>query len=754
MRLGIIGKASIFALLLNLMSGFNLESSSAASVGSGNCVQAVDNSAGVSVYEDTGYCYIAFKNVGTRVWTVPANVSAIDYLVVAGGGSGGSRHAGGGGAGGFVKTSNVLLSNITSINVSVGDGGAAVIPSANNFATGIAGSNSSISKNIGSGTFTTQTAIGGGGGESGGQGVQGGGSGGGSQSATASTPTSGQGNAGGKGGTNGSVWWSGGGGGAGGTGVDGSSTSGGNGGTGAIWFTEFTTTIATALGLAQTNQTSSNQVYFAGGGGGSISNSATVGSGGLGGGGAAIAGSNTATSGTTNSGGGGGGSGCCNGGYSGAGGSGVVLIRYFLTSVFEASNYTAGSTTWNNSTSGATAGTAPTGGMSKSASGPTSVIFAGKEALNSDRLTSSIGSTASLDTVTVEMWLKLEDNGSSQNVSGSMLFSWSAAGSTVNYNVYHYQDQIGFNTFSSQLYGISSSAYNNVWKHYVFVMTDSASWDTQKIYIDGVAQGLTCRVSAGNCTSAQTRSFNATGDFVLMDNPYSSNTWNAKGQVGLVRIYNRELTSSTIQSLYNLTSPTYQIPVPVNTVLPAISGSKIVGETLTASNGTWNNSPTSYTYQWSSASTAGGSYTNISGATNATYVITASDLDRYIKVTVTAENGGGSDSALSAATSQVGATTSSASISLAVGNLVFRQAKLISATPSVNGKLTFRVNKIIIAGCKNLPAVANVAKSCSYKPNTRGKINISVTLVPTSSAYLRSIIDSESFFVYQRSTPR
>jgi hypothetical protein len=211
------------------------------------------------------------------------------------------------------------------------------------------------------------------------------------------------------------------------------------------------------------------------------------------------------------------------------------------------------------------------------------------------------------------MWLKLVDDGSTQNASGSMLFSWSAASNTVNYNIYHYQDQIGFNNFGSQIYGISSSAYNNTWKHFVFVMTDAAAWETQKIYVDGVAQSLTCRVSVSSCTSAQVRSFNANGDFVLMDNTYSANTWNAKGQVGLVRIYNRELSASTIQSLYNLTSPTYQIPLPVNTVAPAISGSKTVGETLTASPGTWSNSPTSYTYQWSSAATSGGTYTNISG---------------------------------------------------------------------------------------------------------------------------------------------
>src|SRR5690606_13340074 len=43
------------------------------------------------------------------------------------------------------------------------------------------------------------------------------------------------------------------------------------------------------------------------------------------------------------------------------------------------------------------------------------------------------------------------------------------------------------------------------------------------------------------------------------------------------------------------------ILVPENTVLPAISGTAQVGETLTASTGTWINEPDSYTYQWKRA---------------------------------------------------------------------------------------------------------------------------------------------------------
>lgn len=275
-----------------------------------------------------GYMYLAFTSTGAAcTWTIPSDASSIDYLLVGGGGSGGSRHAAGGGAGGLIRGSGVSLSGVTSLDIKVGAGGNSVIPSTYNYAIGLSGETSTITKSGGSGIFTNVYAAGGGGGESGGQGVQNGGSGGGSQTATYSSPVLGQGFRGGSGGTNNSNWWSGGGGGAGGVGLDGSINGGGAGGPGDIWISSFTTTIATALSLNQTNQTSGNQVYFAGGGGGSITSS-NPGSGGLGGGGAAVIGNNTATSGTANSGGGGGGSGCCNGGSSGAGGSGIALIRY------------------------------------------------------------------------------------------------------------------------------------------------------------------------------------------------------------------------------------------------------------------------------------------------------------------------------------------------------------------------------------------------------------------------------------------
>ena len=320
MNIRVISKTSIFVFLLGLLTIIPVSPAVAA-----ECVKS-------STFQN-GYVYLAFQDTSaTCSWTVPADATVIDYLLVGGGGSGGTRHGGGGGAGGLIKGSNVSLSGITSLSIKIATGAPSVSRTSNNFAPGLRGETSTIVKNSGSGSFASLAAVGGGAGQAGGSGNIDGGSGGGSQSATLSNAVAGQGNRGGSGSFGSNEWWAGGGGGAGAAGSNGSLTAGGAGGSGSIWIPDFTTTVATALGLVQTNQTLSNQVYFAGGGGGSITTnntpSNTAGAGGLGGGGAAALGNNTGTSGTANSGGGGGGSGCCDGGTTGAGGSGIALIRY------------------------------------------------------------------------------------------------------------------------------------------------------------------------------------------------------------------------------------------------------------------------------------------------------------------------------------------------------------------------------------------------------------------------------------------
>ena len=50
---------------------------------------------------------------------------------------------------------------------------------------------------------------------------------------------------------------------------------------------------------------------------------------------------------------------------------------------------------------------------------------------------------------------------------------------------------------------------------------------------------------------------------------------------------------------------TVPVQPPVNTSLPTISGQTVVGDTLTAANGSWSNGPTGYSYQWQDCNSSG-----------------------------------------------------------------------------------------------------------------------------------------------------
>ena len=80
------------------------------------------------------------------------------------------------------------------------------------------------------------------------------------------------------------------------------------------------------------------------------------------------------------------------------------------------------------------------------------------------------------------------------------------------------------------------------------------------------------------------------------------------------------------------------VALPANTAAPVISGSLTVGSTLSCTQGTWSNSPTSYAYQWQ----RGG--TNISGATSSSYTTVTADGGTSVGCLVTATNAAGSAS--------------------------------------------------------------------------------------------------------------
>ncbi|MGA9860269.1 MAG: hypothetical protein WBQ18_20550 [Solirubrobacteraceae bacterium] len=99
---------------------------------------------------------------------------------------------------------------------------------------------------------------------------------------------------------------------------------------------------------------------------------------------------------------------------------------------------------------------------------------------------------------------------------------------------------------------------------------------------------------------------------------------------------------------YTLTTASLANVAPVNSVAPAIAGSALQGQTLTASTGNWSPTPTSYAYQWQRSSDGGTTWSDIAGATGSTYAVPAGDLGDDIQVIVTATNSYGTGAATSA----------------------------------------------------------------------------------------------------------
>ena len=294
--------------------------------------------AGGTVYDylsgSTYYRVHTFLTSGTFSVEDAMNV---DFVVVAGGGSGGTSYAAGGGAGGFRTGTGLAVTSAQNYSITIGTGGAGVPANTD----GNNGSNS---------VFSPITATGGGGGggqgRAGAAGASGGGGGGAGTAGGGGIDNTGhtlglvthQGRDGGTGYVSG-VRAGAGGGGAGAVGVNGTKSGStaipGAGGAGTNIVMGLSNTNSTVLlALIGAGVVSGSYRYLAGGGGGGSNEAAgnvTVAVGGIGGGGTAADGTtnSTVTGGTPNTGGGGGAA--HDGANSGAGGSGIVIIRYAIT---------------------------------------------------------------------------------------------------------------------------------------------------------------------------------------------------------------------------------------------------------------------------------------------------------------------------------------------------------------------------------------------------------------------------------------
>jgi hypothetical protein len=92
---------------------------------------------------------------------------------------------------------------------------------------------------------------------------------------------------------------------------------------------------------------------------------------------------------------------------------------------------------------------------------------------------------------------------------------------------------------------------------------------------------------------------------------------------------------------------------PVNTAAPKITGTPRVGQTLTASTGTWSNSPTDFAYLWQRCNTSGAACTAVANGTQKTYTLIPADAGHTVRVRVVASNADGSTAAFSEPTATV-----------------------------------------------------------------------------------------------------
>jgi hypothetical protein len=94
----------------------------------------------------------------------------------------------------------------------------------------------------------------------------------------------------------------------------------------------------------------------------------------------------------------------------------------------------------------------------------------------------------------------------------------------------------------------------------------------------------------------------------------------------------------------SITFSVIETNAPSSTSAPTITGTAAIGETLAATTGSWNGSPTAYGYQWQRCAAV---CSDIIDADGPTYIVTDDDVPETLRVVVSATNASGTASAVS-----------------------------------------------------------------------------------------------------------
>jgi hypothetical protein len=167
---------------------------------------------------------------------------------------------------------------------------------------------------------------------------------------------------------------------------------------------------------------------------------------------------------------------------------------------------------------------------------------------------------------------------------------------------------------------------------------------------------------------------------------------------------------------------------PVNTSIPLVTGSSLVGGVATAEPGTWvGRQPISFSYAWVRCNNAGGECAAIAGATGRSYRLTSAEVGGRVRVNVTARNAIASRTVLSGESAIVGVPLPAGAVRLATGQVSIPAASVPSNHRLVVSRVSFAPNPVT---------------------SRRRALTVRVRVVDTRGYLVRDVL------VFVRSTPR
>jgi hypothetical protein len=332
----------------------------------------------------------------------------------------------------------------------------------------------------------------------------------------------------------------------------------------------------------------------------------------------------------------------------------------------------------------------------------------GQKALHPVSLQTSINGS-----MTIEAWIKPSDTTNTFKPIVVKSAAWPS-----NYSLYLHGSSLLWKWGGgSQYYYSDATIQANTWQH--VAVTYNANSKQVSFYINGALAG----------TGIETQSPIAVSGPLYIGS--SDSTEYFAGAIDDVRIYAGSLSQSEIQADMETlaTSETSNIlpsikyppidtlpPVgvtdaPYNTSLPDISGTVAVGKQIRVSNGSWKNSPTTYTYQLLQDGFA------FSNTDKNSYLVKSTDAGKKLSWVVTATNASGSGKATSNSVTVPGYTVPPPTPGDVTPPSVPKNLKAVVSTSYVNLSWSASTDSIGVSGYKIFRngTYLNASLSTSYQ---------------------------------------